>query len=745
MSNYVVRLAWNDPVTGTPEAQIVRLPVTIGRDQTNSLVLASRQLSRHHCRLEAAPNQQLRLVDLQSTNGVRVHGQRVTESLLAHGASFEIGPYAFTVTLQLSDLVLRWQDALSGAPRELTATLPITIGRNPENTLVLPGMHVSRSHARIIWDGPDMVIEDLESRSGLLLNGRKQVAARIKPGDMLQIGPYHIQIVAAEHAAQLQSTSNEHTLLFNEATGKLAPLAAPAAPPDPQPTFPPAFFDQPIVALRDLQATGLPLSETTYLAVGGGLGSFVWVDHLLIYGADPRTVVALGIEPEPYARYRRLCANSQIPDHERLRSNSDSCPDNVWGWPGYAVREAWQALRQGQLQHMAKVLWQIFGEPAVAETYTPQASAVFDSIDREAIRIGWSHIWRYGRVRAIRKTDDGRYVVAYSASAARASRDHRFMLAQHVQLATGYPAIQFLPDLQHYREQTNDFKSIVNAYEDHEHVYAHLAQYGGTVLLRGRGIVASRIIQRLYELRAHNPAIGILHLMRTPRPQGNRYGRAQRTVQHHFEFQPFNWPKACWGGDLRTVLEQAAPAERDQLFADWGGTTTADRSDWRLIVETGLREGWYRIDFGDVEQVSKDPVTHKVVTFIRGQGLVQNRTQLPADFIIDATGLDARATTNPVLHDLVTTYNVPLNSRQRLVVSRDFEIEALRNGNARMYAAGAMTLGGPYAPVDSFLGLQYAAQRTVDALCQHHAPQLKRLNGLRSVQQWLRWAQGVHP
>ncbi|MHC5732816.1 MAG: FHA domain-containing protein, partial [Nostoc sp.] len=88
-------------------------------------------------------------------------------------------------------------------------------------------------------------------------------------------------------------------------------------------------------------ATGLPVDESDYLAIGAGLGSFFWADLLRISGVRAEKIVALGLEAEPYARYKRLCLNSQIPLHERLRSNSDSCPDNIWGWPSYALREAW--------------------------------------------------------------------------------------------------------------------------------------------------------------------------------------------------------------------------------------------------------------------------------------------------------------------------------------------------------------------------------------------------------------------
>ena len=246
------------------------------------------------------------------------------------------------------------------------------------------------------------------------------------------------------------------------------------------------------------------MEETEYVALGGGLGSFTWVDTLRISGVRAEQIAVLGLEEKPYGRYQRLCKNSQIPDHERLRSGSDSTPDNIWAWPGYAWREAWRELNSGQLDAALKHLWQVFAEPILADTYTPKAGDVFASIDREAARIGWSALLRKGRIRSIRKTEDGRYVIAYSSLQGR-RRDHRFLLARYGQLSVGYPAVNFLRDLQSYREETGDFQSIVNAYEDHEHVYQHLTRKGGVVILRGRGIVASRIIQRLYEARQTKP------------------------------------------------------------------------------------------------------------------------------------------------------------------------------------------------------------------------------------------------
>jgi len=67
----------------------------------------------------------------------------------------------------------------------------------------------------------------------------------------------------------------------------------------------------------------------------------------------------------------------------------------------------------------------------------------------------------------------------------------------------------------------------------------------------------------------------------------------------------------------------------------------------------------------------------------------------------------------------------------------------LRNtnsGNGRIYAVGSPTLGGYYAGVDSFLGLQYAALRIVDQLAAQGF--CKRIGPIRSISQWVAWRKG---
>ncbi|MEH2038352.1 FHA domain-containing protein [Nostoc sp.] len=644
---------------------------------------------------------------------------------------------------------LSWDEPATGERREPLLNMPIAFGREfarlpaelrgmRVSRMLLNSNEVSRYHALIDWEQDHLVVIDQGSVNGVYVNGQPQTRSVLVNGDTLQIGPYLIAVTFGA-SASAPDTSPPSTIHFNANTNRPDPSLPVVQPLTPVASnFPPLAFQAQKVSVQALHATGLPVDESDYLAIGAGLGSFLWADLLRISGVRADKIVALGLEAEPYARYKRLCLNSQIPLYERLRSNSDSCPDNIWGWPSYALREAWGDLAKGEIKSAFKYLWQVFAEPTFAETYTPRAGNVFDSIDRETKRIGWNQIYRYGRVRVIRKTDDGRYCVAYS----RGPGNYAFLVSRYLHLATGYPAIQFLPDLQAYREKYQDFKSVVNAYEAHDHVYEQLEQHGGTVLIRGRGIVASRIVQRIYEARKRNRNIAVLHLMRSPKPQGNKFQNTQRLVKNHYEFQPFNWPKACWGGELRAMLEKATPDERKRLLADWGGTTTADRQDWQQITAQGLSEGWYQITFGEVLDVERD-AQNRTITRIREQSF--GEMKLLADFIVDATGLDAKVDANPLLADLVKHYNLPVNHLGRLTVANNFELVEMRSDRGQMYAAGAITLGGPYAAVDSFLGLQYAALVAVDGLAAVRAPGVQRLNTISSFRQWLKWVLNQSP
>ncbi|NJL97860.1 MAG: FHA domain-containing protein [Synechococcaceae cyanobacterium SM2_3_2] len=681
---------------------------------------------------------------------------------------------------------LSWDDPITLEPQQALLTPPVGLGRWLEQIpeqhdgqamakLLVIGDSISRFHCLIVEQQGQIWLED-RSANGTLVNGQKVKQDRIRLQEEAVIGlgshtltirllpdpstatvidgstlaPIHLDPLpkGTQILSQLGGLDPRSSTILPppQSLGPQSLGPQPLAPPPQAPLLssfpPPRLFAQQQISLEALYQTGLPVQESDYLALGGGIGSFIWVDTLRIYGVSQDQIRVLSINQKPYERYEKLLTNCQIPRWKRIRSGSDSTPDNLWGWPGYALRDSWRSLTQAKLREAGSFLWQVFSEPLLAETYTPRAGDVFESMDREVARIGWDQMLIYGNIRAIRKTTDGRYGVAYSATRPGQPPDYRFWVARHLHLAIGYPAIKLLDDLQDFRQRSGNLTAVVHGYETHDHIYDHLEQHGGTVVIRGFGIVASQVMDRLNRARQKHPKIDIVHLTRSAKP-GNRYGLAKRKVSNHWEFQPYNWPKACWGGSLRAKLEAASPQKRKELLSIWGGTTTANRQAWREIVERGIQEGWYSTMFGTVERVELDEVG-RPITFIQGK-IGSSQLKVTADFVIDCTGLISDPNAHPLLKDLIEHYSLPLNSLGRLDVTNDFELARMRNDSGRIYVSGIVTLGGPYAAADSFLGLQYTAHRSVEHLADVDAPGLKPLYGIRSLQQWLKWATNQSP
>lgn len=626
---------------------------------------------------------------------------------------------------------------------KLSGSGPFQIGRSHASDVQLDHAQVSRTHAEIAIDGGTVTITDAASQNGTIINGQRIRTTRWAPGAEATLGPFVLTYRWIEARAL---------------AGNQPPLSEPVRPVAQGPAFPGKLFDQRQVPIRDIMVTGKVSHEVNFAAIGGGLGSFMWVDHLRVFGVQANDIRVLGIagDRRPYSKWGRLCRNSQIPEHERIRSNSISTADNIWGFPGYASREMVRDLLQGRLVGIKHIL-QVFGEPNVTESFTPRLSDIFKSVDKEAQRIGWEDMWVSARVLAVRKTDDERYVIAYRASSESeadtpsAERD-RFVIARFIQVSTGYPAANFLEDLQKFRYEHPGATNVVNAYEEHDEIYRTLERQGGTVLIRGRGIVASRVIQRVAEARSRNPNIRILHLMRSPVTEGHKYDFAKRPARNDVEHQPFNWPKACWGGSLRQKLERASPEERSKLMAAWGGTTTADRDDWNVLIETGKAEGWYKVFYGSVGSITDQG--GRIVTRLQSTERFQESLELAAEFVIDCTGLIAKIDETPLIADIVKTYDVARNKvtgdgpearLSGIAVSNNFDIPGLQNGRGRAFAAGIITANGPYAAVDSFLGLQYAALRAVDHLATLRAPGVSRFGPFRSSYQWIKWCAGASP
>jgi len=66
--------------------------------------------------------------------------------------------------------------------------VPVSIGREEGNVMRLNDERVSRFHAKVQFDGEDVIITDLESTNGTRINGEPVQIRRLLAGDRLSIG-----------------------------------------------------------------------------------------------------------------------------------------------------------------------------------------------------------------------------------------------------------------------------------------------------------------------------------------------------------------------------------------------------------------------------------------------------------------------------------------------------------------------------------------------------------------------------
>jgi pSer/pThr/pTyr-binding forkhead associated (FHA) protein len=106
----------------------------------------------------------------------------------------------------MSRLILQFEGVVL---REFGIGSVVTIGRLPDNTVIIENPAVSGHHARVIRDGDAVILEDLESTNGTFVNEKHVTRHTLKDGDVILVG--------------------KHKLLYDSAEAAEAVTAAPAA------------------------------------------------------------------------------------------------------------------------------------------------------------------------------------------------------------------------------------------------------------------------------------------------------------------------------------------------------------------------------------------------------------------------------------------------------------------------------------------------------------------------------------
>ena len=206
--------------------------VNLGHAPENSIVIAESKVSRLHAQLNWV-NDDWEVVDLGSSNGTFVNGERIERRRIAPGDTIQIGDSTLryelgaaepaaadaaitiddegdldktladaTVAVKLSQIDLprlavrmpgrpTWELALDGDE--------FTIGRNTTNDIIVDLPQISRLHPRLVRRGDHFVLKDNDSSNGTWLGSTRIDEIPLQGGDTFRIGT--AQMILKQSAA----------------------------------------------------------------------------------------------------------------------------------------------------------------------------------------------------------------------------------------------------------------------------------------------------------------------------------------------------------------------------------------------------------------------------------------------------------------------------------------------------------------------------------------------------------------
>lgn len=224
----VAHLELRTPNGETRVTPLGAAPVTVGRSDTNTLVVKDEWVSRSHMEITPGPDGRYYVQDKGSRNGVFVNAQPVQFAPLAPNDMIQLGQHRLVFVLDAAKngaganggtmlgggTVLGGTrmggssaseggrpltaDELTGGGLAVHCTLEgrteVIIGRSPRSDLVLDHIQISRNHARIRWDGRQWCIADLNSTNGTYVDGNRVTETELREGARIQIGPFRYEL-----------------------------------------------------------------------------------------------------------------------------------------------------------------------------------------------------------------------------------------------------------------------------------------------------------------------------------------------------------------------------------------------------------------------------------------------------------------------------------------------------------------------------------------------------------------------
>lgn len=213
--------------------------ITIGRDATNDVVIDEPCVSAFHLQIVREGEEYILVYPhphpqrQQMVNGLQYQGSVIKNETfrkpLTRGDIFRISDEDGTlVTLAYHDGSSSRQDIPPHVQPIHLADAEITLGRLPDNDVVLDHPQVSAHHVRLTQEQGHYRLTDLNSTNHTYVNGLRVNSQLLQPSDEVRIGPFRFIYTATEltqydeskgiriDALSLKKVGNNQTILLND-------------------------------------------------------------------------------------------------------------------------------------------------------------------------------------------------------------------------------------------------------------------------------------------------------------------------------------------------------------------------------------------------------------------------------------------------------------------------------------------------------------------------------------------------
>ena len=237
------KLILQNPNGPAQEFNLAKATISLGRANTNDIILNDGRISRSHARLEYSSTG-VNLIDLGSSNGTRLNGVQIERATLKPGDTismasqqlkYEVEDPSEDVGLTMIDSQAQLDQTMNqeilpvvinetSTPSLVVFTAEKTwkvdlnnldqamIGRDESCQVYLDRLKVSRRHAEVQQVGGAFVLKDNGSTNGTWLGDQKVDQHILQDGDVFRIGPAQI-VFKAGFQEQALTIADERLVL----------------------------------------------------------------------------------------------------------------------------------------------------------------------------------------------------------------------------------------------------------------------------------------------------------------------------------------------------------------------------------------------------------------------------------------------------------------------------------------------------------------------------------------------------